>query len=28
VSNLYEEIAKMLSGLIRHLKIEDRKQRR
>jgi four helix bundle protein len=28
VSDLYEEIAKMLSGLIRHLRFEDRKQRR
>jgi four helix bundle protein len=28
LSELYEEIAKMLSGLIRHLRTEDRKQRR
>ena len=28
VSDLYEEIAKMLSGLIAHLRFEDRKQRR
>jgi four helix bundle protein len=27
-SDLYEEIAKMLSGLIGHLRTEDRKQRR
>jgi four helix bundle protein len=28
ISNLYEEIAKMLTGLIRHLETEDRKHRR
>ena len=28
VSDMYEEIAKMLSGLIAHLRREDRKQRR
>jgi four helix bundle protein len=28
VADLYEEIAKMLSGLIRHLRTEDRKDRR
>jgi four helix bundle protein len=28
ISDQYEEIAKMLTGLIRHLKIEDRKHRR
>ncbi len=28
ISNMYEEIAKMLTGLIRHLETEDRKRRR
>jgi len=28
ISNMYEEIAKMLTGLIRHLETEDRKHRR
>jgi len=28
ISNIYEEIAKMLTGLIRHLETEDRKHRR
>jgi len=27
ISNIYEEIAKMLTGLIRHLETEDRKRR-
>ena len=28
ICNMYEEIAKMLTGLIRHLETEDRKHRR
>jgi hypothetical protein len=28
ISNMYEEIAKMLTGLIRHLETQDRKRRR